>query len=89
MPRVGFQPTIPALERAKTVHVLQGAATVIAFLFCLQFLNFFNLTPLLILVHHVTALGRRNSAACNLPPALLVIYHASLPHSTTGIAIQS
>jgi hypothetical protein len=27
MPRVGFEPTIPAFERAKTVHALDGAAT--------------------------------------------------------------
>jgi hypothetical protein len=29
MPRVGFEPTIPAFERAKTVHALDLAATVI------------------------------------------------------------
>jgi hypothetical protein len=30
MPRVGFEPTIPAVfERAKTVHALDRAATVI------------------------------------------------------------
>jgi uncharacterized membrane protein len=29
MPRVGFEPTIPVSERAKTVHALDGAATVI------------------------------------------------------------
>jgi hypothetical protein len=29
MPRVGFEPTIPLLERAKTVHALDRAATVI------------------------------------------------------------
>jgi hypothetical protein len=29
MPRVGFEPTIPAFERAKTVHALDCAATVI------------------------------------------------------------
>jgi hypothetical protein len=28
MPRVGFEPTIPVLERAKTVHVLDRAAPV-------------------------------------------------------------
>jgi hypothetical protein len=28
MPRVGFEPTIPAFERAKTVHVLDRAETV-------------------------------------------------------------
>jgi hypothetical protein len=31
MPRVGFEPTIPVFERAKTVHVLDRAATVIGF----------------------------------------------------------
>jgi hypothetical protein len=29
MPRVGFDPTTAVLERAKTVHALDGAATVI------------------------------------------------------------
>jgi hypothetical protein len=29
MPRVGLEPTIPALERTKTVHALDRAATVI------------------------------------------------------------
>jgi hypothetical protein len=29
MPRVGFEPTIPAFERTTTVHVLDRAATVI------------------------------------------------------------
>jgi hypothetical protein len=29
MPRVGFEPTIPALERAKTFHAVDRAATVI------------------------------------------------------------
>jgi hypothetical protein len=29
MPSVGFEPTIPAFERAKTVHALDSAATVI------------------------------------------------------------
>jgi hypothetical protein len=29
MPRVGFEPTIPVFERAKTVHVLDRAAAVI------------------------------------------------------------
>jgi hypothetical protein len=29
MPRVGFEPTIPAFERAKTIHALDRAATVI------------------------------------------------------------
>jgi hypothetical protein len=28
MPEVGFEPTIPAFERAKTVHYLDGAVTV-------------------------------------------------------------
>jgi hypothetical protein len=29
MPRVGFEPTIPVFERAKTFHVLVRSATVI------------------------------------------------------------
>jgi hypothetical protein len=29
MPRVGFEPTIPAFERAKTIHALDHAASVI------------------------------------------------------------
>jgi hypothetical protein len=29
MPRVGFEPTIPVLERVKTVHALDRAASVI------------------------------------------------------------
>jgi hypothetical protein len=29
MPRVGFEPTIPVFELAKTVHALDRAATVI------------------------------------------------------------
>jgi hypothetical protein len=29
MPRVGFEPTIPMFERAKTVHALDRAVTVI------------------------------------------------------------
>jgi hypothetical protein len=29
MPRVGFEPTIPVFERAKTVRALERAATVI------------------------------------------------------------
>jgi hypothetical protein len=28
MPQVGFEPTIPVLEREKTVHVIDRAATV-------------------------------------------------------------
>jgi hypothetical protein len=31
MSRVGFEPMIPAFERAKTVHALDRAATVIGF----------------------------------------------------------
>jgi hypothetical protein len=32
MPRVGFEPTIPAFERAKTVHAVDRAASVILIL---------------------------------------------------------
>jgi hypothetical protein len=30
MNRVGFEPTIPAFDRAMTIHALDGGATVIA-----------------------------------------------------------
>jgi hypothetical protein len=33
MPCVGFEPTIPVFEREKTVHALDGAATVIGCMF--------------------------------------------------------
>jgi hypothetical protein len=33
MPQVGFEPMIPVLKRAKTVHALDRAATVVAVLF--------------------------------------------------------
>jgi hypothetical protein len=33
MPRMGFEPTIPVLQRAKTVHALDRAATVIGSIF--------------------------------------------------------
>jgi hypothetical protein len=44
MPRVGFEPTIPMFERAKTVHALDRAFTVIGYfklmarrtLFCMR-----------------------------------------------------
>jgi hypothetical protein len=35
MPRVGFEPTIPAFERAKTVYALDSTATVIGSRKCL------------------------------------------------------
>jgi hypothetical protein len=31
MPQVGFEPTIPVFERAKTFHVIDRAATVIGY----------------------------------------------------------
>jgi hypothetical protein len=39
MPWLGFEPTIPAFERAKTVHALDRAATVIGFPFRMLFVN--------------------------------------------------
>jgi hypothetical protein len=33
MPCVGFEPTIPASERAKTVHVLDRSATVTGYVY--------------------------------------------------------
>jgi hypothetical protein len=40
MPRVGFEPTIPVFEWAKTVHAIDRAATVISFPWCLPVLYF-------------------------------------------------
>jgi hypothetical protein len=40
MPRVGFQHTIPVLEREKTVHVLHSAATMISIAFIEIKINF-------------------------------------------------
>jgi hypothetical protein len=37
MPRVGFESTTPVFERAKTVHVLDRAATVIGFLIVVNY----------------------------------------------------
>jgi hypothetical protein len=37
MPRVGFEPTIPAFERAKTVHASDRAATVIGNYKCMRY----------------------------------------------------
>jgi hypothetical protein len=46
MPWVGFEPTIPVFERAKTVHALDRAATVIGpllFFFFILYLPIYNL----------------------------------------------
>jgi hypothetical protein len=37
IPQVGFEPTIPVFEQAKTVRVLDRAATVVDFYFCYCF----------------------------------------------------
>jgi hypothetical protein len=47
MPRVGFEPTIPALERAKTVHASDDEATVIGPNFCLYRTNLTTILHLL------------------------------------------
>jgi hypothetical protein len=40
MPRVGFEPTIPVFERAKTVHALDRATTVLCIrLLCITYIN--------------------------------------------------
>jgi hypothetical protein len=40
MPRVGVDPTIPAFERAKTVHALDRAATVIGDTYSILFMEY-------------------------------------------------
>jgi hypothetical protein len=60
MPRVGFEFTIPAFERAKRVHALDGAATV----------NRTNIkTPLSLINQHVakTCGELRQTAASRVP----------------------
>jgi hypothetical protein len=47
MPRVGFEPTIPVFERAKTVHALDRAVTVIG-LYIPQCTKYICLTNLLV-----------------------------------------
>jgi hypothetical protein len=39
MPRVRFEPTIPVFERAKTVHALDRAATVIGCLYTVKVIH--------------------------------------------------
>jgi hypothetical protein len=48
MPSVGFEPTIPAFQRAKTVHALDRAVTVID-----THNTYSNNTLILILLHGV------------------------------------
>jgi hypothetical protein len=46
MPWVGFEPTIPVFERAKTIHVIDGEATVMGpvVLQCVNLPNFTRIT---------------------------------------------
>jgi hypothetical protein len=43
MPRVGLEPTIPVLERVKTVHALDRATTLIVLLSCITWLYYITL----------------------------------------------
>jgi hypothetical protein len=43
MSRVGFEPTIPVFERAKMVHAVDSAATVIGIEFCTYTYIIYNL----------------------------------------------
>jgi hypothetical protein len=42
MPRVGFEPTIPVFERAKTVHALDRSATVVGGFCTYKYINMIN-----------------------------------------------
>jgi hypothetical protein len=44
MRRVGFEPTMPVFERAKTVHVLHCAATVIGRTLHVTYLSYYFAT---------------------------------------------
>jgi hypothetical protein len=68
MPRKGFEPTIPAFERAKTLHALDRAATVIGRLVtkCINFK--LKMSPLSLLQvfqcespHRITILQKTNA----------------------------
>jgi hypothetical protein len=48
MPRVGFEPIIPVLEQAKTVHASDGAATVIGYIKYTEEKLSFNIRPNLV-----------------------------------------
>jgi hypothetical protein len=81
IPRVGFEPTIPVLERAKTVHALDRATTVIGFRgihhlkFCMKLLfptfdlhvqNVANLLDFIVLRKGTGDLHKpRSSSLCN------------------------
>jgi hypothetical protein len=52
MPWVGFEPAIPASERAKTVYALDLAATVIGSLGCI-----FNILNFFVGTHAYTSIG--------------------------------
>jgi hypothetical protein len=54
MPRVGFEPTIPASERAKTVHALKRSATVIGAGLPYKIKNTFPSPYYLLLKSHIT-----------------------------------
>jgi hypothetical protein len=43
MPRVGFEPTIPVFERAKTVHALDRAAAMISLSFYIPLLPVYHM----------------------------------------------
>jgi hypothetical protein len=59
MPRVGFEPTIPVFERAKTVHASDRVATVIGHGRSTEvyFPSNFQILPNLILSCYVSFLG--------------------------------
>jgi hypothetical protein len=62
MPRVGFEPTIPVFERAKTVHGFDAAATVIGYgLITLMLIKHGIMLPTLICLHGVLLFQLRDN----------------------------
>jgi hypothetical protein len=47
MPLVGFEPTIPVSERAKTSHALDRAAIVIGYMYIMRYIFIYKATHLL------------------------------------------
>jgi hypothetical protein len=87
MPRVAFEPRIPAFERVKTLNSLDGAATVIGpqanRLYILQFLS--NIAPNISLnIYH-----KANSYVICWPIAILIVPEEKLPTSLVRISCYS
>jgi hypothetical protein len=64
MPREGFKPTTPVFERAKTVHALERAATVMGSLVHIAKINYRNVNMLRSVVSKIVFLGKCMGISC-------------------------